>query len=1035
MNKKFLSALFLGSIVMAGGTFTACSDYDDDINKLNERVDAVEQAIADLEAAIKAGSTITSVTPTDNGVIVNLSNGTSFELTNGKDGQSGTTGSVITIGANGNWFIDGVDTGKPSRGEAGAPGADGQDGQDGVSGKYYIPGEDGYWIEVTPNADGTETKVTTSMSWAIDGIVTAAWDSANGYLYLDNVAGQTGVMVISLTDDLKSLVFVPQFYYEGIEAMEAPTFNYNALTKKAVNANDDFKTDAPSLVIPDAATSVTPNLYAEYHMNPTSANWNNIEELTYIADDKKYVTRAAGDVVVATPYWWEGEDGILKVKAHLTDGTIKDLSTGDKVTVLALQANYSTTAGQDTIITSDYAAVKAENYDIEELAFAKMTDTKTDRAYHQDHLFATAAAAIADNMYAYNIVFDSEGVDLDDLVMAHVTDEAGTIWEWIDDPNTANTHDLGSFPEDYGFEFSYELVGYHVGNNATSESAHAVINDENVLKPCMPVNGQQPTNFDNVEQNEASNGREPLVRVTLTDTTSGKIAAVGYMKFHITDKPVTDEVINAFEFTFTDVYTVDCTTNNEEHRLRWHQVEEEIFAVLYEQEGISKQEFHNEFTLDGGTADATQYNNTTVTATPATKYGVVSQTTGDPGHEETEVLVWNWQNNNAYSWFNTAGNTSKSVIVRYTRTLSSGVHEYVYVTLTWTPSQINTKPAGEISDNDKISNYWYDKNSGVPGSGYSDIHANVETVGETGANDEFKSDILNTFVGNDVTVTGVDPVYTAFQDLSLTKEFFFADPTGNSDLTPVKGNSGTEYNIIVDATGKTLQAYKVGDPIWTAQDVVTINNSTLEYFGQNDPTYAYARDILNYADHKELGVKETFTALIYVKAENCDWVPFELENNEFYAKFLRPITVIDPHETNFVDATTGGAEADLVLDFVDWRDHDFDDPVATNGHNYYAYYNVQQIICYPNDIKTDMNGTPGVFNEYLRNITNRVQFQYFAPTTAQIQGTPHDFGTLRYENNGLTVGDFQIEVPFDVVYDWGTIRVYVVCKIQQTEAN
>ena len=1033
MNKKFLSALFLGSIVMAGGTFTACSDYDDDINKLNERVDAVEQAIADLEAAIKAGSTITSVTPTDNGVVVNLSNGTSFELTNGKDGQSGTTGSVITIGANGNWFIDGVDTGKPSRGEAGAPGADGEDGQDGVSGKYYIPGEDGYWIEVTPNADGTETKVTTSMSWAIDGIVTAAWDSANGYLYLDNVAGQTGVMVISLTDDLKSLVFVPQFYYEGIEAMEAPTFNYNALTKKTVNANDDFKTDAPSLVIPDAATSVTPNLYAEYHMNPTSANWNNIEELTYIADDKKYVTRAAGDVVVATPYWWEGENGILKVKAHLTDGTIKDLSTGDKVTVLALQANYSTTAGQDTIITSDYAAVKAENYDIEGLAFAKMTDTKTARAYHQYHLFNTAAAAIADNTYAYNIVFDSEGVDLDDLVMAHVTDEAGTIWEWIDDPNTANTHDLGSFPEDYGFEFSYELVGYHVGNNATSESAHAVINDENILKPCMPVNGQQPTNFDNVEQNEASNGREPLVRVTLKDTTSGKIAAVGYMKFHITDKPVTDEVINAFEFTFTDVYTVDCTTDNEEHRLTWHQVEEEIFAVLYEQEGISKQEFHNEFTLDGGTADATQYNNTTVNATPATKYGVVSQTTGDPGHEETEVLVWNWQNNNAYSWFD-AGNTTKSVIVRYTRTIG-GINQYVYVTLTWTPSEINITPAGEISNNDKISNYWYDKNSGVAGSGYSDIHANVETVGETGANDDFISDILNTFVGNDVTVTGVDPVYTAFQNGSLTKEFFFADPQG-TDLSPVTGDSGTEYIIDVDATGKILEAYEVGASPLTAQPVVEIIGSELHYYGKGMPN-SYACDILNYADHKELGVKETFTALIYVKAKNCDLVPFDLGNNEFYAKFLRPITVLDPGETNFEDAETGGATADLVLEFIDWRDHNFDDANVTRGHNYYQYYNIVSIVADddPDHILTNLGQQDGICDNVLSSITRNIEFQFTPATTAQIQGTPHWFGELRYENNGTTVGDFQIKVPVTVIYDWGTIHTYVTCNIDNTINN
>lgn len=1014
---------------MAGGTFTACSDYDDDINKLNERVDAVEQAIADLEAAIKAGSTITSVTPTDNGVVVNLSNGTSFELTNGKDGQSGTTGSVITIGANGNWFIDGVDTGKPSRGEAGAPGADGEDGQDGVSGKYYIPGEDGYWIEVTPNADGTETKVTTSMSWAIDGIVTAAWDTANGYLYLDNVAGHTGVMVISLTDDLKSLVFMPQFYYQGIEAMSAPTFNYDAYTVKAVDANKDYSTDAPSFVTPNPATSVTPGLYAEYHMNPTSANWNDIEDLKYIADDKVY-TRAAGDVVVATPYNWEAKDGILKVYSHLTDGTIKDIQNDSKVTVLALQAYYNTAAGADTIITSDYAAVKAQNFTVGELALAKQPNTITDLGWHQNHLHATAAAAISATA-DYNIVYNSEGVDLDELVMAHIWDEAGVEKKWIKKAGDANA--FGSFPEDHGFEFSYELVGYHVGSNATSESAHAVINDENILKPCMPVEGLQPTDFDNVQQNKAENGREPLVRVILTDTTSDEIAAVGYIKFHITDEAVKDEVIYVAPFTFTDPFTVDCTKNDEELQIKWHDFEEDILAELIEK-GISKEDFENNFTLDGLYTDATQYTGTEVTSVAvaaANKKGIVSQTTGDTGDEMTEVIKWNWKNNEAYQWFK--NNTSATVNIRYTKPLSGGANLYVYVTFTWTPSEINVTPAGEIQNSDKIKIYWYDKNSNVPGSGYSDIHANVETVGESFANDEFKSDILNTFVGNDVTVTGVDPVYTAFEDASLNKYFYFVDPQG-TDLTPVTGNSGVQYDITVDPTGTILYANDVRTPL-IKQEVVKINGSVLEYYGQNNPAYSYARDILNYADHKELGVKETFTAQIGVKAENCSEVPFQLENDKFFAKFLRPITVIDPHKTNFVDATTGGAEVDLELDFVDWRDHDFDDPVATDGHNYYAYYNVQRIICYRNDIKTDMNGTPGVFNEYLRNITNRVQFRYFEPTTAQIQGTSPYFGKLRYENNGLTVGDFQIEVPFDVVYDWGTIRVYVVCKIQQTEAN
>ena len=58
----------------------------------------------------------------------------------GQDGNPGKDGATPTIGENGNWFINGVDTGKPSRGEAGSKGEDGQPGKDGSPG---IDGKDG----------------------------------------------------------------------------------------------------------------------------------------------------------------------------------------------------------------------------------------------------------------------------------------------------------------------------------------------------------------------------------------------------------------------------------------------------------------------------------------------------------------------------------------------------------------------------------------------------------------------------------------------------------------------------------------------------------------------------------------------------------------------------------------------------------------------------------------------------------------------------------------------------------------------------
>lgn len=138
MKKKFYGALLLGSVLLAGG-MVSCSDYDDDINSLNDRVTAVEQTVKELQEKINAGAVITDVQTTEDGVKVTLSDGNSFTLQNGQDGAAG---SVVTIGDNGNWFIDGVDTGKPSRGEKGEQGEPGEPGQPGGDGttapsKYY----------------------------------------------------------------------------------------------------------------------------------------------------------------------------------------------------------------------------------------------------------------------------------------------------------------------------------------------------------------------------------------------------------------------------------------------------------------------------------------------------------------------------------------------------------------------------------------------------------------------------------------------------------------------------------------------------------------------------------------------------------------------------------------------------------------------------------------------------------------------------------------------------------------------------------
>ena len=63
-----MKKLFLGTavILMAFAVISSCKKYDNDIEKLDKRVTALESATASLKAAFDAGVLIKSVTPLAN---------------------------------------------------------------------------------------------------------------------------------------------------------------------------------------------------------------------------------------------------------------------------------------------------------------------------------------------------------------------------------------------------------------------------------------------------------------------------------------------------------------------------------------------------------------------------------------------------------------------------------------------------------------------------------------------------------------------------------------------------------------------------------------------------------------------------------------------------------------------------------------------------------------------------------------------------------------------------------------------------------
>lgn len=88
MNKKITNSLIVGAALLSSGVMPSCSDYDDDIDSLNNRVSVVETSIAELQKKISDGKWITSMEQSATGYVLTLSDGSKLEIKNGTAGKS-----------------------------------------------------------------------------------------------------------------------------------------------------------------------------------------------------------------------------------------------------------------------------------------------------------------------------------------------------------------------------------------------------------------------------------------------------------------------------------------------------------------------------------------------------------------------------------------------------------------------------------------------------------------------------------------------------------------------------------------------------------------------------------------------------------------------------------------------------------------------------------------------------------------------------------------------------------------------------------
>lgn len=163
MKKKFVKAMLFGALTLSVSTsLTSCSDYDDDVQNLQQQIDEVKASVSDLQTKVGNGNWVKSVESVTGGFKLTFNDGQVYTIVNGADGADGADGTdgvtpVLTV-EDGYWCINGEKTDWPAQGEKGEKGDKGEDGTPGTGtpgadGKSPYIGEDGHWYWYSDEQD------------------------------------------------------------------------------------------------------------------------------------------------------------------------------------------------------------------------------------------------------------------------------------------------------------------------------------------------------------------------------------------------------------------------------------------------------------------------------------------------------------------------------------------------------------------------------------------------------------------------------------------------------------------------------------------------------------------------------------------------------------------------------------------------------------------------------------------------------------------------------------------------------------------
>ena len=1080
MNKLF--KFFLTSAAISAALVGAVScqkDFAPDIESLNKKVAELTQKLNDLQTKIDAGEVVTNVTTTAGGITVTTNKGT-YNIVNGKDGKDGTNGtnctdgkdgkdgSVVTIGDNGNWFIDGKDTGLAAAGKDGKDGKDGVDGKDGKDGKdgengkdgkdgkdgqngeYYVPNtETGFFTKYTWDATkGEYVASETTISFLKPGAITAVWDKENNQLVFKGIEGKDPY-VISLLAEVKSLVFMPNTYIDGVEALVFDNYHYFPEVIKNLTKDSEReyavidtvkwlnpKTKKEEWIKVDSV-DVQPAILAQYHVNPTNADLSFLKEgssdflsFVVVPNADMITTRAkASEDFAVTPVFKSFENGVLTVEVNVEGYP----ATDELISVMAL--NIEKADGE--FVTSDYAMLQKNELDDLVIAFKNSwakenlattgeakdahlrralkdddldwdfgISEKDDEAYIKDFEAWTVGEMTleeAQKTCDVSVKFDSS-LDLKAIVAAHTLKAT---------PNDKDKELTVAELERLGLTFAFEVVkNYRIGTEidpSLTDQADFVTLEDGVFTPkVFSTSGI------------AAVGRTPIIRVALKH--GDDVVSYAYLKVFISNREQAD--FDA-EYDFEDEFGFACGTADS-----LLTTVEYMNVKIYNEIGMPAKEFHGLYDAFNDAYMGAQIPNPKKPGEmmdPWVNVGTVEDIVNSES-QGTHILKWKITAEDAWKY---AGEE----IVHYVAYYKNGTDDLkaiikLVAKVEGIQKEYNVLPA------EYISNFWNEDktatryNVAVPSFDKDSIPEHCVFVNEINYSFEtWRSD--DEAVKKEGAVQGLIKLAPYITRV----EYFFCGTKGHDIKAPKIDGKDVEFKILKD----TVLTAKVKGA--AAYDTIAVINNhpekllnTITLNKESD----LAKALLN---TKQLYVN--IGARGFVCGDKNKQVKIKFNGQDhFRADYVRPINISNIAADKYIDGVSYGEKGSYIriedlISPADWRtelDQTKWIPGAEYGKNrqfknypnFWKYYGPFEVDVDLANVKCDLNGRVAAIPAYLQ--LARVSYEDMAKVITDPKAyeklAKTDFGYITYKNNGQVITTaFNLFMNVTVKYGWGFITV------------